>query len=130
MEETPEQLKCFRPSSDVTVDEIRKWLDLAPLMASRVPLEDLAWALWARYCAAEPADWQKIGRRLGVGTTNARSCVESALYCLRYPTIREAISENDYLMPGTRLWRAIFIQDPRVRWDYSPRQDGTFRPWA
>jgi hypothetical protein len=130
MEETLAHLRCFRPSSDVKVGQIKKWLLLTSTAPKGISSDSLAWAVWARYCAVEPASWLRIGRKIATGKEKARSYVELALYCLRDPGVRDVIGDSDDLMPGSRLWRAIFIQDAEMRWDYPPRQAGTFRSWA
>ena len=115
MEETLAHLRCFRPSSDVTVGQIKKWLLLSAVAPQGISIDALAWAVWARYCAVEPASWLRIGRKIATGKEKARSYVELALYCLRDPGVRDVISDSDDLIPGSRLWRAMFIQDAEMR---------------
>jgi hypothetical protein len=127
MEETLAHLRCFRPSSDVTAGQIKKWLLLSAVAPQGISIDALAWAVWARYCAVEPASWLRIGRKIATGKRKARSYVELALYCLRDPGVRDVISDSDDLIPGSRLWRAIFIQDAEMRWHYTPRPMGSCR---
>ena len=94
----------LRQAEELTPGEVGELIGLTSSGDPEV-LKRLAGAIWAVYCAPEPATLASIARDQGVTVERIRQIVARSLGLMRHPSKRKRLARR--VAGDTRLWHAL-----------------------